>query len=63
MADKALSTEPDLSDNSIRMEAFTNDNGAVSDELEPSVKKCLYDFVKNGAYDDTDKSLYQKWEA
>lgn len=57
VADKAVATEPDLSDNSIRMEAFTNDNGAVSDELEPSVKKCLYDFVKNGAYDDTDKKL------
>lgn len=57
VADKAVATEPDLSDNSIRMEAFTNDNGAVSDELEPSVKKCLYDFVKKGAYDDTDKKL------
>ena len=57
VADKAVGEEPDLSDNSIRMEAFANDNGVVSDELEPAVKKCLYDFVRKGGYDDTDKKL------
>lgn len=57
VVDKAVGEEPDLSDNSIRMEAFANDNGVVSDELEPAVKKCLNDVVRKGAYDDTDKKL------